>query len=325
MSVAQDAVRPLRAETGGLPASQQFDAWQTLMWRIDLARRPDAPAGFDAHLKIERAVSGIELWDHVSDPVDVRRDARRCRRDGGDEIYVSLALEGSTWTEQGRQSLASPAGSLYVADFAQPLSAHWSRHRELALVIPRERARNALAHRGSTRLRHLPQSGAAALLAMQLRMLKLEGDRLPPALLAATLEHCADLALSALGEPDASIALPERAPDVLHQQAMGLITRHCADPEFNPARLASRLQVSRSVLFEAFRQKEPGLEASIWQARLELAHARLLANGPACPIAETAIACGFLDVAGFSRMYRRRYDLRPLDRRAQGKAIETRA
>lgn len=320
MGETRASTRPVRAETRALPAAQQFAAWHALMWRIDLARGADAPVGFDAALGIERARSGVELWNHMSDAVDVRRDARRCRRDGGDEIYVALALEGDTRTEQDGHRLRSPAGSLYVADFARPLSACWSRHRELALVIPRERAERALAGRGpGARLRNLAQTGAAALLAAQMRALAREAHALSPALLDATLDHCADLALYALAESPQAERLEARDVDVLHHQALRLIERHCADPEFGTARLAELLCVSRSRLFEAFRAREHGLEASLWRARLERAHALLGLYGATRPIAEVALACGFLDPAGFSRMYRRRYGMRPQERRAQGK------
>jgi AraC-like DNA-binding protein len=295
------------------------------MWRIELQR--EAPAlPLAARLSISRAASGVEFWYPRSDGMDVRRDAAGCRWYAGDEARLSLVLGRATAVSQDDGTMSRGSGMLSVADVSRPLAAPRSRQRELALVIPRALAEAELGDvRDFTQPRALPLTGAAALLAAQLKTLASEAEALPAPIVDMALEHCARLALHSLRDPAAA---PEGAhePDaLLRRRARAVIERRCRDPGLALKAVARELGISRSRLFQAFAGAQDGLEAELGRARLARAHHRLLAGPEGETIGQIAFACGFLDPSTFTRMYKGRYGVTPSEqrRRAPGGSIRS--
>jgi len=309
----------LRADTRNIAPSAQFDFWASVMRRVDL-HLPAGGCAFRARVK-RAAGTHAELWDHASDAVDVSRSMSRFHRDHGDELFVALVERGPVHVEQAGVRLDVPPGSLYAIDFARPVRGRWSRHREIAIVVSRGRAEQvagAKVERATSKV--IPARGLGAVLGAQLRALADTVDVLSPEQRRVAVDLCADLALHALVGGVSSEAGAARFGSVFFRRARDVIRRHCHEPAFDAERLAAHVGCSRTSLYRLFAAHGTTVARDIWDARLERAHERLVAD-PADPgsITEIARSCGFVDLAGFSRMFRRRYGMSPRDARVRGR------
>lgn len=294
--------------TDDVPARERGDYWgRQVLQRMTIARSV-RDQSFTARLRRLRGPEG-EFWDHFSDAMPVMRDGARCRRDGGDEIYVGMLLDGhSDFSQAGRDQRLGP-GRLYVVDMSRPVRAHWGRHREVAIVLGRKQVATLLGGplddlAGLV----LPHQGMTELLASHLRLLAL---RLPTltaeergvALAAAVAMTCSALR-AGIGTED--------TPQGLKAAVRLVIQRRYADPDLSPAQIAVALGCSRAQLYRAFADETVSIAGLIRETRLAQAREMLVHAAPA-PETITRIAelCGFLDPSNFSRMFKARFGIRP--------------
>jgi len=303
-------------DTGKIGAGERLDYWSSdVLRRMAIARTDDKP-GFFARLSRTEGRRG-EFWDHTSDAIRVERGPRRCANDGGDEIYVGLLVDGPSRISQNGNDQALTAGNLYVVDFARPVRAEWSAHREVAIVMPRNRVA-ALAGRKAISLggARLDRPGLAELLASHLALMARRMRGLSPVGREAAIDAATDLACALLRQiaDETAELLPG---DILAAAHMVIDQRH-ADPELSPERVAAAVGCSRSELYRAFSGQAESVAAAIWTARLEQAR-RTLVLRPALDlsIAQIASICGFLDPSNFNRMFRIRYGMTPREMREQ--------
>jgi len=301
-------------DTGKVEAKERLDYWSSDVLRRMSIARMDAGPGFFARLLRTQGRRG-EFWDHTSDAIRVERGARRCASDGGDEIYVGMLLDGPSRVSQNGNDHALVAGNLYVVDFARPVRAEWSSHREIAIVIPRERVA-ALAGRRAMTLggQRLDRPGLAELLASHLALTARRMRGLSSVGREAAIDAATDLACALLRSvADEAVDLP--SGDVLTAALMVIDQRH-TDARLSPARVAAAVGCSRSELYRAFAGQAESVGAAIWTARLERSR-RMLALQPALDlsVAQIAAHCGFLDPSSFNRMFRNRYGMTPRDMR----------
>lgn len=300
--------------TARIAPRERLDYWDQEVFRRMSIKHAATPRNFSARLSRADGSRGA-FWDHTSHAMHVERDARRCANDGGDEIYVGLLLDGPSRLNQNGVDSSLPTGSLYVVDFARPVRAAWSSHREIALIIPRARV-SALAGRRAIALggRRLERQGLGELLASHLMLLSQLAPGLAPADRAVAIDGAIDLACAALHRAaDQDADLP---PAALLPAARLLIEQRYADAQLSPARIAAALGCSRSELYRAFDGQEESIAATLWRTRLEQARRLLtLRPGPDLNITQVATHCGFLDPSHFSRMFRRRFGMSPSDMR----------
>lgn len=294
--------------TDDVPARERGDYWgRQVLQRMTIARSV-RDRSFTARLRRLRGAEG-EFWDHFSDALPVMRDGARCRRDGGDEIYVGMLLDGhSDFSQAGRDQRLGP-GRLYVVDMSRPVRAHWARHREVAIVLKRQQLAACLGGRlDDLAGLVLPRQGMTELLASHLRLLAL---RLPTltaeergvALAAAVAMTCSALR-SGIGTED--------TPQGLKAAVRLVIQRRYADPDLSPGQIAVALGCSRAQLYRAFADEAVSIAGLIRETRLVYAR-DMLAHAAAVPetITEIAERCGFLDASNFSRMFKARFGVRP--------------
>lgn len=301
-------------DTGKIGAGDRLNYWSSdVLRRMSIARMDDKPAFFAKLSRIEGRRG--EFWDHTSDAIRVERGPRRCASDGGDEIYVGMLVDGPSRVSQNGNDHALVAGNLYVVDFARPVRAEWSTHREVAIVIPRERV-TALAGRKAIGLggARLDRPGLAELLASHLALTARRMRGLSPVGREAAIDAATDLACALLRQiADETAELP---PDDVLAAALMVIDQRHADPVLSPQRVAAAVGCSRSELYRAFSGQAESVAATIWTARLEQAR-RTLVLRPALDlnIAQIAAGCGFLDPSNFNRMFRNRYGMTPREMR----------
>lgn len=294
--------------TDDVPARERGDYWgRQVLQRMTIARSV-RDQSFAARLRRLRGPEG-EFWDHFSDELPVARDGARCRRDGGDEIYVGMLLDGhSDVSQAGRDQRLGP-GRLYVVDMSRPVRAHWARHREVAIVLRRKQVAACLGGplddlAGLV----LPRQGMTELLASHLRLLALGLPALTAQERNVALATAVAMTCSALR----SGIEAEDTPEGLKAAVRLVIQRRYADPGLSPSQIAATLGYSRAQLYRAFADETISIAGLIRETRLAQAREMLIHTAPA-PETVTRIAelCGFLDPSNFSRMFKARFGIRP--------------
>jgi len=294
--------------TDDVPVRERGDYWgRQVLQRMTIARSV-RDQSFTARLRRLRGPEG-EFWDHFSDALPVTRDGARCRRDGGDEIYVGMLLDGiSDFSQAGRDQRLGP-GRLYVVDMSRPVRAFWARHREVAIVLKRKHVAALLG--GSLQDLAglvLPRQGMTDLLASHLRLLALRLPTLTAQERGVALDTAIAMTCSALQ----SAVEAEVAPEGLKAAVRLVIQRRYADPGLSPGQIAATLGCSRAQLYRTFADEAVSVAGLIRETRL--AHAReMLVHAAPTPETITRIAesCGFLDPSNFSRMFKTRFGVRP--------------
>lgn len=301
-------------DTGKVEAKERLDYWSTnVLCRMSISGI-GAKSGFFGRLLRAQGHLG-EFWDHTSDAIRVERSSQRCTSDGGDEIYVGLLVDGPSRINQNGNDRTLAAGNLYVTDFARPVRAEWSPHREIAIVIPRERVTAVAGRRaimlGGTRL---DQHGLAELLASHMALTARRMRSMSLTERKAAIDAAVDLACALLrtAADNAGELLPN---DILAVARIIIDQRH-TDTELSPAHIAAAVGCSRSELYRAFAGQPESVAASIWAARLDRARS-MLALRPALDlsIGQISARCGFLDPSTFNRMFRNRYGMTPSEMR----------
>lgn len=301
--------------TDGLAPKDTLHYWSaTVLRRMGLERTAATSRPFRARLRRSRARNG-EFWDHASEMLYVNRTRERCLRDGGDEIYVGLIVDGFSNLDYGDRRLALRPGDIYIVDFSEPIRAEWLPHRELGLLINRQHADNLLgdsigARRGEAVKTH---SGFTALLAAHLRLLAGEITRLSPTEQSEAIEIAIQLALFMLRS--GSIASEKSDAAGLTTVARRLIVERLGDPDLSPDDIADALGCSRATLYRRFEQEGAGVVETIRDARLDCVRDMLFAE-PMASISDLAFRCGFLDQSSFNKMFKRRFGMAPGQLRA---------
>lgn len=305
--------------TDGLVPKDALHYWSaTVLRRMDIERAGANNAPFQARLRRSPARHG-EFWDHASETLYVNRSRERCLRDGGDEIYVGLIVDGFSNLDYGDRRLALCPGDIYIVDFREPIRAEWLAHRELGLLIKRQSASDLLSDitRSSSAIQRREavktQSGFAALFAAHLRLLAGEVTRLSPAEHSEAIDIAIRLALFML-RTDAGTS-EKRDAAALIAAARRLIDERLGDPDLSPDHIADVLGCSRATLYRRFEQAGVGVVETIRDARLDSTRDMLLAE-PTASISDLAFRCGFLDQSSFNKMFKRRFGMAPSQLRA---------
>lgn len=289
---------------------ERGDYWgRQVLQRMTIAG-PRHGQDFTARLRRLRGATG-DFWDHFSDEIPVARDGVRCRRDGGDEIYVGMLLDGvSNISQAGHDHRLGP-GRLYVIDMGRPVQAHWQRHREVAIVLKRRHVAAALGRPlAGLAGRVLPRQGMTELLASHLRLLAFGLPTLTAQERAVALETAIAMTCSAL-HAGLTAGAEDTSPG-LKAAARLVIRRRYADPELSPEGVAALLGCSRAQLYRAFADETHSIAQLIRETRLACARDMLIHAAPTDETI-TAIAerCGFPDLSSFSRMFKQRFEMRP--------------
>ena len=209
---------------------------------------------------------------------------------------------------QGEADAALEPGDMYLVDFVRPSAfVYDGASAQLSLHLPRRE----MLHRFGTVCTGGVVSGATTRSSRRCgpcwSRWRTPDRRRGPArgaflgLLGAYF-HCVE----------AQVSLAGRTANAVLSRALEMIDRHARDPAFGPAALAERLNVSERTLQRHFQLLGETASRRILNARLEIAHARLLGARAAADlnIAAVAFGSGFNDVSYFYREFRRSTGLR---------------
>lgn len=308
LSLSTDTLRPREA----------YDYWRETVF-YDFEADTPTPVqrdGFQARAAALIAPRGDVYW-YQSDPVSGRRRQNHCRREERGLVNLGLVLAGERCHEQdGDRALRSGPGELLFYDPAHPSRVAWGPHQGLHLSLDRDAVCQALGGDPpppSELIQTLHHSSLFPFLHDQLRLLARHGATLDIKHQSLILDQIIDLALATLNTIGRR---PEKErPALLFALARQLIHRHLGDPDLDASTLAQRLSCSRATLYRAFAAQDLSVAGYLREARLRRVR-RLLRGAPAHQtIADIAARCGFVDSTSFSRLFRRRFGVRPRDLR----------
>ncbi|SFD39539.1 helix-turn-helix domain-containing protein [Paracidovorax konjaci] len=315
----------LEVGTDSIPSRERLDFWrESVLSRMRPV--PGAPGGAAFGGRLRRIVGqGADLVEHASEAVHAVRTEAMCRRDGADDISLSLMAECQWATHENHGTQQIAAGTLYLVDYARPVEVRRSRHRDLSIFLSRKKIHDALGP-GFVMPTELPQApGLGSVLQTLVAATWREAPRMAAGERAVVLQACTDMALALLQTSQKAGLEPDsrRFDDSLYRAAWGLVRRHCGDPAFCAERLAALLECSRASLYRLFARHGEGVAAAIWTTRLEAAWQQVIGDAGADParrpsLSEVAQRCGFSDPSTFQRMFKRRFGVTPREARMQG-------
>ena len=260
-----------------------------------------------------------------SAPQSAHRTPGLARTDAHAYLQVGLVAEGTAVLEQDGREAVLDRGSFAVYETDRPFAWHfpgpWTL---LVLTWPRELvALGADVTRAAT-ARTLGGDRLSAIVGHTLAETALAPPTLTDAGAGRLAGQLAALVGTAVGEslrPD-EVLSPSSAAD-LRRRVTAYIAEHIEDPALGPEDIARAHFISVRALHRVFADAEDTVGALIRRRRLEQARRRLLDPRDAdVSLTEIAHACGFADLASFSRRfklefheppgsYRRRAGLRP--------------
>lgn len=301
--------------TGAVPGPQRRDYWHN-----DVLRRLDSQPDEEVrpfHAQLTRLTGeGAELLQHSADSLLARRDAKRCRADGCDEICIDYVVVSTRAVLNHAGMRRLQPGDMVVVDCAQPTEINRSKHRVISLFIPRARVRAVHGDPALLADRLLPRHGIAALLRTHMLATLDQAAHLQPAQRILAIEAASDMALAIFQEAATGRLDAEPFAAGIYQAALAIIGRECTNAELTPCRVAQALGCSRAALYRVFATNGHSVAAAIWSARV--AHATQLLQSTVPPqalISDIAFRSGFADHSTFDRMFRRAHGMTPGDMR----------
>lgn len=316
-------VEHIAVNTRLIPERDRIDAWQQGLSEIGGPIRVDPIAGedFSGELKSVRrgsfffydmCYSGMRLWRR---PVDVAKMDT--------ELFaLSLTLPSSRLqVERDGQALELLGGRTYLFNHAatyrtQPPSAYKTRSIAFPGSLLRQRVRDPRSFYALAEC--ITSSGALGLINAFADHFAQGAADWSNDEVAALSDQFLDLLALFLTTGNSAVAGSESSMRAGHRQrALRHIRVHAGDPELSPGRVAQACGISLGYLHEVFRGLDRGVEETIFEERLELAH-RLLSDQrrKRMPIQILAYEAGFNDPAHFSRRFKRRFGVTPGELRA---------
>jgi len=303
-----------RFSTSGVSEPERIERWEqhNAEALVPLAARSIDGAPLEA-TEINLQLPNLQFAHVSANPHVVERTTSHIAASGTDGValYFSLAGDAFFYHQEGVH-LQQP-GTLLICDTTQPFIRGFAQGlREYVLVVPREVFESTTEGKTPPKplvLHFADVPGgdvhAAALARLVERSLAQPDD----ASLAATEESALDLLRTMFSDDGTHSSAAYR------RAAVAWIERNLRDPTISVSRVAQAVGVSERHLARAFGETGTGVARTILTLRLELAK-RLLAESATAPVGDVALASGFVSHAHFSRVFRERYELTPMEWRA---------
>ncbi|NYD38805.1 helix-turn-helix domain-containing protein [Actinomycetospora corticicola] len=287
---------------------------------LDVDDTVDADRGFVSTVR-STLVGHLSASVVSSMPQSARRTSRLVRSDPRTYLQVGMVTRGRAVLEQdGREAVLTP-GRYAVYETDRPFAWHFDGPWTLnVLTWPRELVPLGVDVTRAATARTLGEDRLGVIVGHALA----ETATAPPDLgdpaggrLAGQL---AALLGTAVGESlrRDEVLSPSSAED-LRRRVDAYVTDHLADPELGPEDIARAHFLSVRALHRVFADSDLSVAALVRLRRLQHARRRLLdPRDAALSLTEIAHACGFADLASFSRRFKQEFHEAPAAYRRRG-------
>jgi AraC-like DNA-binding protein len=313
------------------PAATRLDYWQHVVGEALCPLEVQLPDGLDSRDRLcvgdVGAIRVLQVSMFRSHVVD--RGQAQIRRQDPERYTIHTQAHGRGVVEQdGRRALLAP-GDLALVDSSRPSRWAYSSAQDVALVFPRallplrpdvlsrltavripgDRGIGALVSSLARQLPgHFDDGGAAAQARLGTAVLDLV-----TAAFATRLDRTRDVP-------------PDGRQRALLQQVVAFIEARLGDPGLSPAGIAAAHHISVRYLYKLFEAEQATVADWIRRRRLERCRSDLLDHTQRhTPVVTIAARWGFRSAAQFSRAFRARYGLPPVEYRAIGQRTTKRA
>jgi AraC-like DNA-binding protein len=233
---------------------------------------------------------------------------------GADQLLIVLQTEGSVDTNSAGRRARLEAGDVRISDYARPLHNVATDYGNLILTVARESVPAALLALEPHGLIFPNGSGAARLIGAAIRELFAQADDLTVSEAEAAIEGIVALTTAC--------ARAKLAGDELdhvksrRKAALDYIDMHLGNAQLGPDEIADAVNVSRASLYRLF-AAEGGIRAVLLERRLEKAlRLMLVDHKDDRSLKEIVKRCGFGGSSQFTRAFRARFGMPPLQYRA---------
>lgn len=311
-SVRSGGARPLFS-TAGLAAKDRLPAWQDHVARLNSATLlGEPPTGFAASSETWQ-LGAFLLTRNVTPAMRLARPDQLRRRDRLDHWGVRVAAGGVARVRPADRHFVIPARQPTLSSFALGFDSEYEAGEWVTLIIPRHLdpvLSAAMARRGPGPLEGLPARMLGANLLSLARLMGEAREEDLPRLaegLRGLLRGC--LLGAARGGEEAAAEDAQQA--LLTERLRAMAVAQIGSALLDPARIARRLGVSRSVLYRAL-QPEGGVARFVKGLRLEWVRSALADPARAgVPISTLAEEAGFFDASSFHRTFRASFGCTP--------------
>lgn len=310
--------------TEAVPAHERFAYFRANVVRrhVPTSVRSDREDDFRSTVRT-LTLGDLQLSDLTAPQLTCVRTPELIRRHDPEVLQVHCVRRGGGGLAQGGRETSFHSGQLVVLDSSRPYRA-WFTAAPSSIVAEVPRARLSLPPRAARRALAVPvalNEGLGAVFHRWLTDLSVRGHEFTPADVPALNSVTADLLTSLLGRmPDAGPAplTAEARRSALRLETREFIRRNLGDPSLSPRRVAEAHQISLSLLYKLFQDRDQDLPVADWIRRQRLERCRRDLADPALahrPIHAVARRWGFSSDAHFSRAFRAAYGMPPKEYR----------
>ncbi len=247
----------------------------------------------------------------------VKRKSAAIKRSDADCFLLSLQLEGSSTIIQDNRRSDLGRGDIAIYDTTRPYELKLnSPNTQLVFEIPRSDCDRAIANHQQLTARKVEASTSTAASYKHTLLSVLQScdtGKTAHHELLATLDL---LALLYGTEADPAGTVRPLSSSLRLLSIKNYVMGNIADPALSQASVAARFGISRRYLNRLFEKHESSFASWLREERLARCHRDLgSAEHSASSILDIACKWGFNDAAHFSRIFKKRYQLTPLERR----------
>lgn len=303
-----------RFSTAGLPEARRIVLWEEHNARalVGLQARTLTGGGLEA-TELNLNLPRLQLAQVWGNPHVVERSAKEIAAHPAEAVVVYFTLEGEGffYHRDGCEILRPGEAILYDAD--QPFMRGFSHGlKELALKIPRSTLNEITGQSGLIRPKVFGFHGS--------QPERLHAGTLASSIGAALSGRATDwekLENTALELLTVTLGAPIGSAGHL-AAAQAFIASQSADPRLSAGRIAAAIGVSERQLSRILAEAGTSVPRAILNARLESVRQQLLSPTPTrVPLSTLALQQGFTSQAHFSRSYKERFGVSPMqDRRS---------
>lgn len=239
--------------------------------------------------------------------VSLQRGADEVRKDQVDNVMAMHVVAGDVAFSQGDRSLRVRTGDLFIYDQSRPWRSEVHGGHQLAImVIPRTAMMERLAKAKHFSARVLNRQAGVGDLARSTLHHLLHLGALSPSSAELLGSAAVDILAAALDPASSEVELPNR--QIMLKAAQAYVLDHLSDRELDIERIAVGIGVAPRTLNRVFAYQGVTPMRWLWQQRLAVAHTRLCRRNFGT-ITEVALDCGFVDLAHFSRRFKKTYGI----------------